>query len=141
MQWNEEVNSGFTTSTPWIRVNSNYKEINVDKQSKDPNSIVNYYRDIIALRKNNPLFIYGDFREINKEHKNVYSYIRELENEKVLVICNFFEQETEYTLPRNEGLNSSELLISNYEQAQAIEDGEMVVLRPYEARVYKMTLV
>lgn len=72
MQWNEEVNSGFTTSIPWIRVNSNYKEINVDKQSKDPNSVVNYYRGIIALRKNNPLFIYGDFRKINKEHKNVY---------------------------------------------------------------------
>ncbi|MDP4145231.1 MAG: alpha-glucosidase [Bacillota bacterium] len=137
MQWNSSENSGFTTGTPWIKVNYNYKDINVEKQLQDPNSIFHYYRKLIALRKSTDTLVYGDFKDVNREHKEIYSYIRELNGERILVIVNFFGNEPVFILPEDINYEKAELLLSNYDIENA-GDIRTINLRPYEARIYKI---
>lgn len=141
MQWNSKENAGFTTGIPWMRVNSNYKEINVENQERDKNSILNYYRRLITLRKENPVFIYGDFKEINREHKEVYAYERSLDGEKILVVCNFFRNEVHYSIEKSTDILKANLLLSNYIEVESVDDiivNQAFSLRPYEARIYKL---
>lgn len=136
MQWDDSDNAGFTTGKPWIRVNSNYKTINVNKEIEDVDSILNYYRNIIALRKQNDVFVYGDFQELNREHKEIYSYIRTLGDEKILIIVNFFAGEPEFILPKDVIITEAQLLLANY---KVTEDSiNNIKLRPYEARIYRI---
>ncbi|MBK1811750.1 alpha-glucosidase [Clostridium sp. YIM B02505] len=136
MQWDKSSNSGFTVETPWINVNSNYKEINVKKQIEDASSILNFYKQLISLRKSNLALIYGDFNEIHREDKNVYSYMRTLEDSKFLIIANFFGEETDYLLPEDIEFENCELLLSNYD----ISDHNIssIRLNPYECRLYRL---
>lgn len=137
MQWLNTKNAGFTTANEaWIRVNPNFESINVESQLKDKDSILNFYKKLISIRKNNRVLIYGDFLELDKDNKQVYSYIRSLENEKVLVIINFFEKEAVFNMPKDICNENKELLVSNYE----ILDNNIkeINLRPYEVRVYKI---
>ena len=135
MQWDDTVNAGFTSGTPWFIVNPNYKEINVAKQEKDPDSILNFYKQLIRLRKEYPIIVYGSYKLLYPEHKTAFVYERVLENEKLLVACNFSEEELELEVPAEFVQNSAKLLISNYPEAGI---SEKMSLRPYEARVYRM---
>ncbi|GFR36315.1 glycoside hydrolase family 13 protein [Thermobrachium celere] len=138
MQWDDSKNAGFSEATPWIRVNSNYKDINVKAQMQDENSILNYYRRLIELRKNNLTLVYGDFIEINREHEEIYSYIRKGEDDAFLVIVNFFDGTPTFNLPEDVKIKEAELVLSNYKCDDKNVDG--ITLKPYEARIYKCKL-
>lgn len=134
VQWDDSENAGFTTGTPWIKVNPNYKSINAEAQVNDPESIFNYYKKLIQLRKSNDVIVYGDYELLYKDHETLFTYTRTLGEETLLVICSFDSNEVEFKLPENIKCNSSELLISNYEVSR--NDLSKVMLKPYEARVY-----
>lgn len=133
MQWDTSLNAGFTVGTPWIPVNPNYKDINVQMAIKDKNSIFHYYRYLIKLRKKYKTIVYGDYELLSPDHEAVFAYKRVLDNEEIIVICNFTEKETTFQLDSTIDLLSSEILISNYE-APLID--EEIILRPYEAIAY-----
>ncbi|QNF29199.1 MULTISPECIES: glycoside hydrolase family 13 protein [Metabacillus] len=135
-QWDDSENAGFTSGEPWIKVNPNYKEINAKQAVADQNSIFNYYKNIIQLRKNHPIIVYGDYELILPEHESIFAYTRSYENEKLLVITNFSGDATPFSLPGNVTISAPELLISNYDVPQN-EDILSFKLRPYEARIYK----
>lgn len=132
MQWSNGVNAGFTTGKPWLTINPNFTQINVDESEKDPNSILNYVKKMIALRKEHKdVLVYGKYTLLDKDNKQVYSYTRESGNKKYLVMLNF----TSTPSKANTGidLGKAKPLINNYEKPA--EDGS---LRPYEAVVYEL---
>lgn len=136
-QWNDKINAGFTEGTPWIKVNPNYEDINAEAQLEDENSIYNYYKKLIALRKNHEIIVYGEYTLIIDEHKDIYAYIRKLKEETLLVICNFSENIAVFSLPSSIKYTRKELLISNYIiESDSIEAFE---LKPYETRTYLLT--
>ncbi|MBC2579504.1 alpha-glucosidase [Clostridium sp. DJ247] len=136
MQWDDSENAGFTIGTPWIKVNPNYKNINAKLQINDKDSIFNYYKKLIKIRKENSVVVYGNYDLILEEHPHIYAYTRTGDNEKLLVICNFTENNTIFQLPNNVVYNTKKLLISNYNVDS--DDLEKLELKPYEARVYLM---
>jgi len=138
MQWNSSENAGFTTGTPWIKVNPNYKEINVEEALADPDSIFHYYKKLIALRKQHDVMVYGKYDLILEDHDQIYAYTRTLGEEQWLIMLNFFGTETVFELPEHLKHSSRKLIIANYgdiDESQAID---RVELRPYEARVYQL---
>jgi len=137
MQWNDDLNAGFTQSTPWINVNSNYKEINVEKSINDPDSIYNYYQNMIKIRKNNLGLIYGKYKPILEEHNSIFSYIRKFNEDKYLIIINFFGQNLSIEIPINKKLKEIDLIISNYKDAILNDKG--LSLRPYESLMFKLS--
>jgi oligo-1,6-glucosidase len=128
-QWNSLENAGFTTGTPWIKVNENYKTINAEKQDKDPNSILNYFRKMVHLRKTNPVLIYGKYTLLDKENPNIYAYTRELDGQKALILLNFSSKNSSVKL--NIDTKNAKLMICNYEGKSSLTK-----LRPYESAVY-----
>ena len=134
MQWDESPNAGFSKVKPWIGMNPNYVEINVAKEDKDPNSILNFYKKMIALKKQNELFIYGTYDLILEDDEQIYAYTRTLGDKKAVIICNLKEQEAIYEY-KNMKLDNYKLLLSNYE-VDHHEKSVSFVLRPYEARIY-----
>ena len=129
VQWDDSDNAGFSTSKPWFYVNENYKEVNVNKQENDENSILNFYRKAIKIRKELNVIKNGNYKEYNKLSSKVYMYSREDSNQKVLVICSFSEKETKLKVPSNFNLSEGELILNNYEN-------NSLILKPYETRVY-----
>ena len=115
VQWNASDNAGFTTGTPWIKVNPNYKEINIAGALADPNSVFHYYKKLIQLRRENPIIVYGTYDLILDSHEEIYAFTRTLEEERLLVILNFSRKAPVFQLPENITFASTELLISNYE--------------------------
>ncbi|WP_216827757.1 glycoside hydrolase family 13 protein [Alkalihalobacterium elongatum] len=138
VQWNSSENAGFTTGTPWIKVNPNYHEINAEKVVADPNSIYHYYRQLIQLRKQHEIIVYGDYDILHEDHPQVYAYTRTLGNEQLVVVCNFYGEDTTFELPENLSSKQYALLISNYD-VQESEAISTIALRPYEARAYKLS--
>lgn len=139
MQWNDKYNAGFTSAIPWIKVNSNYQEVNVEQQEKDYDSILNYYKKLIALRNKELTLVYGDFEEVDKENTSIYAYLRTLGNKKVLVICNFFGGDAQLKLSEDILLGNFKLEVCNYENNEynsQIKNQSIINLRPYESRVY-----
>ncbi|WIY63666.1 glycoside hydrolase family 13 protein [Bacillus arachidis] len=136
MQWNATEYAGFTTGEPWIGLNPNYKEINVEQALQDSNSIFYYYKKLIELRKKHEIIVYGTYDLILEDHPSVFAYIRKWKDEELLVIANFTEDECVFKIPKEIAYNSSELLIHNYDVQDEII--ESIDLRPYEARVYKL---
>ncbi len=112
MQWDNSENAGFTTGTPWLSVNPNYKDINAEMALNDENSIFYYYQKLISLRKEYKIFVDGDFTLLEPEHEKLFIYSRKLDNNEMLVICNFGDDKTEYKLP-DEWINAN-VLIQNY---------------------------
>ena len=101
VQWNDKENAGFSTGTPWLKVNSNYKEINVEREEKDPDSVLNYYRKLIALRKSEEykeVFTYGEFIPVYQDTENVMAYYRVCDDRKILVTANFGKEAVELNL-------------------------------------------
>lgn len=137
MQWDDSPYAGFTTGTPWIKINPNYPDINVAHDLKDSNSIFHYYQKIIRLRKENLIMIYGDYQLILEDDEHIYSYLRTLNKDRLLIILNFFSNQTIFNLPANIDYRDKKLLISNYDIEES-EDIKRIYLRPYEARVYKL---
>lgn len=131
MQWDETFHGGFTTGTPWILVNSNYKYINAKAQVNNENSLFACYQKIIQLRHTMPIMVYGTFTLLLKDHKDLFVYTRSLEEHKMLVLCNFKKERIEYTCPK-EFSKDAIVLISNYERTEV---SEKIVLAPYEAMV------
>lgn len=139
MQWDDSENAGFTSGQPWIKVNPNYKEINVKSQLKDENSIFNYYKKLIKIRKSNPVVVHGKYELVLEENKEIFAYTRTLENEMLLVMCNFTGNETQFAIERKIEFKFKELLISNY----SVNENDLVdriKLKPYESRIYKFIL-
>lgn len=139
MQWDDSPNGGFTTGTPWIASNPNFKTINAEQAMADPDSIFNYYKKLIALRKQHAVMTYGNYDLILPGHEQIYAYTRELGSELWLVILNFFGEQTTFELPAHLKHSATELIISNYNDVDASQDIGSLPLRPYEARVYKLT--
>ncbi|MBB6324799.1 oligo-1,6-glucosidase [Algoriphagus iocasae] len=135
MQWNDSENAGFTTGTPWKRVNPNYKEINVEQQNSDPNSVLNHFRKMTKLRNENLVLVYGDYELLLPDHEQIYAYTRILGEDKMLVLLNFSDKPAEATLPEAQGL--IEIFINNYDSSP-IKAESKIVLEPYQAVIVKM---
>ena len=135
MQWDDSINSGFTEGKPWINVNENYKNINVQAQLKDEKSILNFYKKMITIRKEYKTIIYGSYDLILDEDEKIYAYTRTMGNEKFIVIVNLSHDEAKYNY--EEELNYEGLLLSNYnvDKHNTIKE---FILRTYEARLYKL---
>lgn len=138
IQWDASENAGFTSGTPWINVSPNYESVNAEAVLNDENSIFYYYQKLIQLRKQNEVIVYGKYDVLMEDNEQIYAFTRTLEGEKLLVICNFSKEMPEFVLPDDLNVGGKELLISNYE-VEADESIEKVVLKPYEARVYRLT--
>jgi len=128
MQWNDEINGGFSLSKPWLRANPNYTTINVENQEKDPNSIVNFYRNLLRKRKRYDVFVHGDFEEIEFDNPQLYVYKKTFKEEKIMVILNFCSDQVFFTL--KEHIDKVKILINNYENLE-IENSRMS-LKPYQ---------
>jgi oligo-1,6-glucosidase len=133
-QWNDSPNAGFTKGTPWIKVNPNYTECNVELQEKDPESVLNYFRKMIKVRKANPVLLYGRYHLLDREHKQVYSYTRTLGDEKFLIILNFSKENLEYEIPGSFD-HDEKTLINNYHHCSRHKN--KIHLLPYQAIVLK----
>ncbi|WP_370222302.1 alpha-glucosidase [Cytobacillus sp.] len=132
MQWDSSEHGGFTAGTPWIKVNPNYKDINVEKAMKDPESVFHYYKKLIELRKKHEIIVYGRYNLILDHHPEVYAYTRTMGNQILLVLCNFYGGNPEVELPACIQEKKFEALIGNY---QDIQISRPTKLRPYEAQV------
>ena len=138
MQWDDSAQAGFTSGTPWIAVNPNYKEINAKAQTEDSGSVFHYYKKLIALRKETPVMVYGKYELLLEESEELFVYTRTLEDgagdasqpEKLLVVCNFCDHETAFTVP--EEFVGAPCLISNMENGY---DRPEMTLKAYEAFV------
>ncbi|MCI5648776.1 MAG: alpha-glucosidase [Fusicatenibacter sp.] len=135
MQWDDSANAGFTTGTPWIKVNPNYTKINAMAQQKDPNSVFHYYQKLHRLRKEEDVIVYGKYQLLEPESESLYVYTRTLEKDKLLVICNFTDQEVSYRIP--EEFSNGRILIGNLRE-EGTSAEETVQLKPYEAIVLKV---
>lgn len=133
MQWNAQPEAGFTTGTPWLGVNPNYADINVAESLEDPNSIYHFYKEMIALRRDNEALIYGSYELVLPLHKQVYAYKRQGNSEAYLVVVNVFNDSAEVDLTP---FDLKELVLTNYEVPNSLEKD--IQLRPYEARLYRL---
>lgn len=137
MQWDDSINGGFSKATPWIATNQNYKEINVKNNIEDENSIFNHYKKLIQIRKENEVVLYGDFELLYKDHNSIFAYIRELNNEKILVVSNFYGENEKFILNKELKYKNCEILLSNYKDSS--NNIEKINLRPYESIIYKLS--
>ncbi|MEE1008551.1 MAG: alpha-glucosidase [Agathobacter sp.] len=129
MQWDDSENAGFTTGKPWIKVNPKYNEINAKSQVNDENSIFACYKNLIKFRKEYEVFVDGKFNLLLENDENIFAYERENDNQKLVVICNFYGNTID--MPLNDNVKDMDLLLCNYKD---IDDAN--ILRPYEARMY-----
>ena len=134
MQWDNTVNAGFTEGTPWIGVNKNCKEINVEQCLADQDSIFYYYQKLIQLRHEMPIITDGVYELLDKENESVYAYLRKGEKETLLVVGNFTDKTINYHIEEKVQAKKSRLLISNYNAAETFERD--LSLEPYGACVY-----
>ncbi|MCP8969180.1 glycoside hydrolase family 13 protein [Ectobacillus ponti] len=136
MQWNDQPNAGFTTGMPWIGVNENYVDINVEKDLQNLDSILNFYKRMIQLRKENELFVYGQYDLILPKDEQIYAYTRTLGHQTAVVMCNLTSKPAAYA---HEGhmLSAGQVVLSNYEVPEH-EAATAFTLRPYESRVYML---
>ena len=134
MQWDSTENAGFTTGKPWLKVNKNYKFINAEDCLQDKDSIFYHYKKLIDIRKHNDTIIYGDYKLLLPEDKNVFAYSRELNGDKIVVVCNFYNKEI--NLNFKEDFNNVEILLSNYKDSSILMKD--LKLRQYEAIMYRV---
>ncbi len=137
MQWSAGPQAGFSTAEPWIKINPNYTTVNVEQALADPDSVFYYYQKLIQLRKANPIFVYGTYDLILPEHDEIYAFTRALGAERLLVVLNVSKNTPVFEAPADLAFGAAELVIGNY-PAEA-GDANRFTLRPYEARVYRLT--
>lgn len=132
MQWDASDNGGFTSGTPWLQVNKNYKTINAAAQVNDPDSVFAYYKKLIALRHTNEVMVNGVYDVLIPDHPQIYAYTRTLGDKKLLVLCNYSDTNAAIPAEIQEKIADAQgILIQNYKDVKA------GVLRPYEAVVYQ----
>lgn len=136
MQWDDSLNAGFSKSNPWIHVNPNYKYINVKEQLEDDDSILNFYKKMIKIKKSSECLIYGKYNLILEDDTNIFAYERILNDEKFLVICNLKSESSNYKYEKLT-LKYENLILSNY-NVDAHKDLNNFELKPLEARLYKI---
>lgn len=154
-QWDPTPNGGFTTAsaTPWLKLNDDHSEWNIEHQMKDPNSVWHYYKTMVHLRKTHPPFVsyvhlriypwstpshkqfYGSFTPVDEENETIFAYIRSQGNFGYLIILNWSADDYTWQVPEEVILGNSILMIGNYEVKPRYLMSE-VTLRPYEARIY-----
>ena len=135
MQWDDSLNAGFTTGNPWLKVNSNYKNINVQNQIKDENSIYNHYKKLISLKKSSKTLIHGEFKLVLEDDKHIFAYLRELDNERYLILSNLSENEKKLNLSEF-NIKNEDIVLSNYKIIE--KDLKEFIVRPFESVVYKI---
>lgn len=129
MQWNHKTNAGFSKGKPWMRVNPNYLDVNVEKSLKDNNSVFYTYQKLVQLRKSHEVLRHGRYVLVDRDHSSIYVYKRILRDQELMVICNFYEKEVDYKVE----LNDFNVLIANYSDIQ-YRSGH-INLRPYESMI------
>jgi len=135
VQWDDTENAGFTTGTPWMPVNPSYKDgINAKAEIADPNSVYNHYKALIKFRKENPIAVYGKYKEYCKSSKELYVYERTYEGKKMLVICSYSDKAADFKAPAGYDLSKGKAILCNYETNPVSSNG--FTTRPYETRVY-----
>ena len=141
MQWDDSEQAGFTKGTPWMAVNPNYTEINAAEQKNRPDSVLNFYKKMLKVRRENETVLRGSFELLMPEDKELFVYTRTLGGSKVLVACNYSGSERELTLPEPLRKMGGCLMLENYEETKKKEfcSGEALVLRPYEAAVWSLS--
>ena len=130
-QWDSSANAGFTSGRPWINVNPDYTTVNEAAEEKDPNSVLNYFRQIVKLRKDNLVLVYGKYNLLDRNNPDVYAYTRVLGDKKLLVLLNFKNKTATATTGLD--ISNAKLLLGNYPVPS--KDGS---LRPYEAVIYEL---
>jgi oligo-1,6-glucosidase len=130
-QWDSSANAGFSTGTPWIKVNPDYTMINAAAQEKEASSCLNYFRKMVKLRKDNPVLVYGKYELLDKGNPNVYAYTRELNRKKLLILLNFTSKLSSINIGID--LSKAKVLIDNYADGSA--NGQ---LKPYETVIYEL---
>ena len=138
MQWSDEKNAGFTTGTPWIMVNPNYKQINAKAQVAEEASVFHYYQKLVALRRKSKwkdLIVYGHYELLAPEDEAVFAYVRQTEGQKLLIICNVSGEEKRFRLPDFVPAEAKELLISNITGAKLERE---LALQPWQASVWEI---
>lgn len=134
IQWDNSDYGGFSKVEPWIKVNPNYKYINVKQCLEDKASIFYHYKKLIEIRKNNDTIIYGDFKLLYPEDKNIFAYVRQLDNDKILVVCNFYSDEIIFNFEGNEV--EGQIMLSNYSDSST--NLKNLKLRPYESIMLRL---
>ncbi|MGB4847332.1 MAG: alpha-glucosidase, partial [Saprospiraceae bacterium] len=129
-QWDSSTNAGFTTGTPWLKINANYNTINVAAEEKDSTSCLNYFKQLLRLRKENLVLTYGKYTLLDKDNPNVYAYSRELDGKKLLILLNFTDKSS--TVNTGIDISKAKLLIDNYGKSSPNHS-----LQPYEAAIYE----
>ena len=133
MQWDDTNNAGFSSETPWLPVHENHTTVNVANQQNDHNSVLNHFRKMVALRKDNLLLVYGEYEIIQEEHPTIYAYSRTLDDEQMKIILNFSELTSKINLSNL--VQIKEVLINNYNEL--LIDKNTITLQPYQAVVLK----
>ncbi|HAR7448362.1 TPA: alpha-glucosidase [Staphylococcus aureus] len=131
MQWDDTLNGGFTNGEPWFPVNPNYKTINVAQQLEDEDSVLQFYKDLIQLRKSNDVYVYGQFDLVDAENSQVFAYTRTLNEKQVLIVGNLTNHEAELTVPFD--ISHGEVKLFNYDAKVNLKQ-----LLPYEACVIEL---
>jgi len=131
MQWSDGNNAGFSSGKPWLTVNPTYRSINVAAALNDPTSIFYTYQKLIALRKEHPVMVYGDYCPVMEEYENIVAYTREFEGEKWLMIFNFQKAGQRVIFPDKLDIANSRVLMCNYNNIP-----DQALFRPYEGRIY-----
>ena len=131
MQWTGGSQAGFTVGEPWIQVTNNHTYINVEAEQGDPESILNYYKKLVKLRKEYPVIAYGDLEPLDVRNPSVLAYRRSLEDQELLVVCNFYGREVSWDAGQE--VESFRCILGNYPGQQA--KGSRIKLRPYECMV------
>jgi oligo-1,6-glucosidase len=129
MQWDGSTNAGFTSGTPWLPVNPNFTEINVQVEDSDSNSVLNHFRAMTELRKQNPILVYGSYELLMPEHSTVYAYTRTMDDKKLLVLLNFSKESSTVSLDKDWA--ASPILINNYNDIDIIDNS--LKLKPFQA--------
>ncbi|MHA7056380.1 alpha-glucosidase [Aquimarina sp. M1] len=128
MQWNDEINGGFSVKEPWLKINPNYVHINVQNQEKDSDSVLNFYRNVLSIRKKHDVFVYGNFKEISFNNPNLYIYEKTLNENKIMVMLNFSSIEELFISEKD--LKEADILVNNYKNLDT--DRNKVLLKPYQ---------
>ncbi len=140
MQWDSSNNAGFSVADPWIEVNSDYRKgITVSQQLKSKDSVLSYFKNMVALRKLHKALVYGTYTIIKPEHEQVYAYTRQQEDQRFLILLNFSDDTVRFSLPLDISYNRKIKLISN---DKILDDKTFkeFALRPWQAIVYKLEI-
>jgi alpha-glucosidase len=128
MQWTDEVNAGFSKTEPWLPVNENFLKRNAQKLAEDPESILNFMKKIIAIRKNETALQRGDFISLVSDPKHILAYIRKYQDDQILVVLNFSSRELTYDIPKGSWISLLE---------DETDPEKQLIIMPYQVHILK----